>query len=180
MNDAAPSPDIACIGNAGLAPLHPFLPPMFQRLDLLTTGGDGRPQLRGEHGARAVRLLQYLVDGSSDAPQQEQEQALSLNKLLCGLPLDFPAAAVDLGQDELALCDQLLHAVIVNWPAIGAVSITALRATFLQREGRLQWRDADATLAVQRRTVDVLMRQLPWSLTIIRHPWMPQPLHVTW
>ncbi|MED5612361.1 contractile injection system tape measure protein [Janthinobacterium sp. P210005] len=178
MNDAVHATDIADIGNAGLALLHPFLPAMFQRLDLLATGGDGRPQLRGEHGARAVHLLQYLVDGRSDAP--EQEQALSLNKLLCGLPLDFPAPPVDLGQDELTLCDQLLHAVIVNWPASGSVSITALRATFLQRAGRLQWRGADAALAVQRKTVDVLMHQLPWSMGIIRHPWMRQPLHVTW
>ena len=176
MNDAAPSPDIVCIGNAGLALVHPFLPAMFQRLDLLATGGDGRQQLRGEQGARAVRLLHYLTDGRSDAP----EPALPLNKLLCGLPLDFPAPPVDLGQEELALCDQLLHAVIVNWPVIGAVSITALRATFLQREGRLQWRGADATLTVQRKTVDVLMRQLPWSMTVIRHPWMRQPLHVAW
>lgn len=180
MHAAADSPDIAYIGNAGLALVHPFLPALFQRRDLLSTGDDGRPRLRGEQGARAVRLLQYLVDGGSDAPKQRQEQALPLNKLLCGLPADFPCPPVELGQDEQAVCDQLLHAVIGNWPAIGHASVAALRETFLQREGRLEWRGADCTLAVQRRTLDVLMRQLPWSMTVIRHPWMPQPVHVTW
>jgi len=176
MHDAVAPTDIAYVSNAGLALLHPFLPMLFQGLDLLATGGDGRPQLRIEQGTRAVRLLQYLVDGRGDAPAP----ALLLNKLLCGLPPDFPAPPVDLGQNELAHCDQLLHAVIGNWPAIGHASAAALRETFLQREGRLEWRDGQCTLTVQRRTVDVLMEKLPWSLAVIVHPWMRQALHVSW
>lgn len=176
MHDALPPTDIAYVSNAGLALLHPFLAMLFQRLDLLATGGDGRPQLRIEQGARAVRLLQYLVDGRGDAPAP----ALLLNKLLCGLPPDFPAPPVELGQNELAHCDQLLQAVIGNWPAIGHASVAAVRETFLQREGRLEWRGADCTLTVQRKTLDVLLDQLPWGVASIWHPWMRQPLTVTW
>lgn len=176
MHDAAHPTDTAYVSNAGLALLHPFLPMLFQRLDLLATGGDGRPQLRIEQGARAVRLLQYLIDGRGDAPAP----ALLLNKLLCGLPPDFPAPPVELGQDELAHCDQLLQAVIGNWPAIGHASAAALRETFLQREGRLEWRDGQCTLTVQRRTLDVLVDQVPWGFATMRHPWMRQPVHVAW
>ena len=105
---------------------------------------------------------------------------LLLNKLLCGLPPDYPCPPMELGQDEQALCEQLLHAVIGNWAIIRNTSIAGLRETFLQRAGRLQWCDGKASLAVQRKTVDVLIQQLPWSISVIRHPWMRQPLHVTW
>ncbi|WP_414654782.1 contractile injection system tape measure protein [Janthinobacterium sp.] len=60
MNDAVHSPDIACISNAGLALVHPFLPVLFKRLNLVTGGDDGR----------------------SDAPAPQ----VLLNKLLSGLP----------------------------------------------------------------------------------------------
>ncbi|MGX9782948.1 contractile injection system tape measure protein [Janthinobacterium lividum] len=160
MNDAANSPDIAGIRNAGLVLLHPFLPAMLQRLDLLATGGDGRPQLRGEHGAHAVQLL--------------------LNKLLCGLEPDFPAPPVDLGEEERVLCEQVLAAVMRHWPAVGQTSPEGLRQVFLQREGRLQKGDGKCTLAVARNPFDVLLSRLPWNLAAIRHPWMPQPLLIDW
>ncbi len=58
--------------------------------------------------------------------------------------------------------------------------MTGLRQTFLQREGKLE-RGADAwKLRVQRKTVDVLVDQVPWSLSVVFHPWMREPVHVTW
>jgi hypothetical protein len=33
---------------------------------------------------------------------------------------------------------------------------------------------------VQRRTVDILMNQMPWPLSPVRHRWMPAPLYVDW
>jgi hypothetical protein len=176
MNDAIHSPDIAYLGNAGLVLLHPFLPVLFKRLNLVTGGDDGQPQLRGENAARAVQLLQYLVDGRSDAPAPQ----LLLNKLLCGLEPGSPVPPVELGEEERGLCDQLLVAVISQWSALGKTSPEGLRKTFLQREGRLQEDDAACTLAVVRRPFDVLLSRLPWSLAVIRQPWMPAPLHVSW
>ena len=167
MNDAAKSFDIAYINNAGLVLVHPFLPMLFKRLGLVTSGEDG---------ARAVHLLQYLVDGRCDAPEPE----LLLNKLLCGLEPDSPAPPIAPSDEEIALCDQLLAAVIANWSHMRNTSITGLRATFLQREGHLEWRDGGCSLSVQRKTVDVLMDQLPWNLNVVRQPWMRQALQVHW
>lgn len=161
------SPDIAYISNAGLVLIHPFLPLIFKRLGLFTSGKDG---------ARAVHLLQYLVDGRSDAPAPE----LLLNKLLCGLEPGLPVPPIDLSDEEMAQCNQLLAAVIGNWPRMQTMSPAALRDTFLQREGRLEWRDGECALTVQRKAVDVLIDQLPWGFATILHPWMRQPLHVTW
>ncbi|MGK5011327.1 contractile injection system tape measure protein [Janthinobacterium sp. MDB2-8] len=176
MNDAAHAPSTSYIANAGLVLVHPFLPRLFKKLDLLTTGDNGRPQLLGEHGARAVQLLQYLADGRTNAPEPE----LVLNRLLCGLSPDFPAPPIDLSDEETAAGNQLLGAVIGNWPNMQKTSPEALRETFLQRDGRLQWIDGQCSLTIARKTVDVLVDQVAWGFAVIQHPWMRQTLNVTW
>jgi hypothetical protein len=165
------------IGNAGLVLTNPFLPHLFQTLDLLTKDDDGRPRLRSDALSRAVHLLQYLVDDRTSAP----ELLLVLNKILCGVPTQTPVAqAIAPTDDEQALCQRLLGSMIANWTIIANTSIACLRETFLQREGMLQ-RTADGwKLRVDRKTVDVLVDQIPWSISTTYHPWMPQPLLVTW
>lgn len=50
----------------------------------------------------------------------------------------------------------------------------------LQRDGRLQRRDGKWTLTVSRKTVDVLVDQIPWGFAVILHPWMSKELAVIW
>jgi hypothetical protein len=166
------------VANAGLVLLHPFIPTLFERLDLLISDANGRQRLASEAAAsRACHLLQYLIDGRLDAPEPD----LVLNKLLCGLPLGVPVARrLEPEPGDLALCDDLLAAVIGNWPALSNTSVAGLQESFLQREGRLQRGNGQWTLQVQRRTLDVLMSQVPWGISIVYCRWMPEPLHVTW
>jgi hypothetical protein len=35
-------------------------------------------------------------------------------------------------------------------------------------------------LEVERKTLDVLMDDLPWSFSMILHPWMAEPITVAW
>jgi hypothetical protein len=58
--------------------------------------------------------------------------------------------------------------------------MAGLRETFLQREGKLQPTHDGWKLRVQRKTLDVLVDQIPWSISVVFHAWMPQPIHVTW
>lgn len=166
------------IGNAGLVLAAPYLPVLFDRLGLLSQTDDGKTRIVGlEAQSRAVHLLQYLVDGALDRP----EPMLPLNKLLCGLPTAQPVLSEIVASDQdREICEGLLRAMIGNWPIIGNSSIAALRETFLQREGRLLHSDAHWSLQVQRRSLDVLVDQLPWSFATIFHRWMAQPIHVTW
>lgn len=166
------------IGNAGLVLANPFLPQFFDVLGFMERGEDGKPRVRDEEAAsRAVHLLQYLVDGYADRP----EPLLVLNKLLCGLPVSAPVErSIELTDLERDTCEKLLQSMIENWPIVRGSSIAALRETFLQREGKLMHADSGWRLQVQRKTLDVLVDQLPWSIGVVFHAWMPGAVHVTW
>jgi hypothetical protein len=164
------------VENAGLVLTSPFLPHFFSTLGLLLPA-DGTAQIDPEQASRAVHLLQFLVDGRCDVPEPE----LVLNKLLCGLSPETPvAASITPTEAETSLCDQLLKAMLANWPVISSTSMEGLRETFLQRSGRLEMRPDGPTLTVQRKTLDVLVDQVPWGFRMIFHPWMGQPVHVSW
>lgn len=166
------------IGNAGLVLASPFLPHLFRELDWLDVDDRKRPRLRDRDAvSRAVHLLQYLVDGRCNAP----EPLMVLNKILCGVPTATPVArAIDMTEQERRLCDFLLRSMLDNWTVLRGTSVEGLRETFLQREGKLQRVDDGWKLRVQRRTLDVLVDQVPWSISILLAPWMPAPVHVTW
>ncbi|MFY1826882.1 contractile injection system tape measure protein [Myxococcus fulvus] len=165
------------IDNAGLILTSPFLPHLFRELGLSHVDDQGKTRLDPEPAMRGVHLLQYLVDGRTSAP----EPLLVLNKILCGLPVPTPIpSGIEMTAQEQSLCDRLLKALIANWTIISSTSVAGLRETFLQREGRLEQLEDRWKLQVQRKTLDVLVDQVPWSLSILTHPWMPQPLYVSW
>nr|WP_256443010.1 MULTISPECIES: contractile injection system tape measure protein [unclassified Bradyrhizobium] len=175
-DDAAPDPIF--IANAGLVLTNPFLPHLFETLGLITRDEHKKPRLRDEAAAsRAVHLLQYLVDGRTDTP----EPLLTLNKALCGLLVAQPIErAIIMTDHEQEACDMLLRSILANWPILSGTSIAGLREAFLQRDGKLIQADGAWRLQVQRKTLDVLVDQIPWSIGVVFHAWMPGPLHVTW
>jgi hypothetical protein len=174
-----PDPDHPIfIGNAGLVLLNPYLPALFERLGLITKNEEDLPRIEGvEAQSRAVHLLQYMADGRTDAPEPE----LVLNKLLSGVAVAQPIeASIVPTEAEIETCNGLMHAVIANWTIIKNTSIEGLRETFLQREGRLKHGDDRWDLHVQRKGLDVLVDQIPWTFSMIYHRWMADPIHVTW
>ena len=174
-----PDPDHPIfIHNAGLVLLNPYLPALFERLGLITRNEEGLPRIEGiEAQSRAVHLLQYMADGRTDAP----EPVLVLNKLLSGVAVAQPIEpGITPTEAEIETCNGLLNAVIANWTIIKNTSIDGLRETFLQREGRLRRGDDRWDLQVQRKGLDVLVDQIPWTFSMIYHRWMADPVHVTW
>ncbi|MGR9408394.1 contractile injection system tape measure protein [Rhizobium leguminosarum] len=155
---------------AGLILLHPFLPRLFEALDIAVDGALVQP-------GRALCLLHFLAAGERRPP----EYALVLPKLLCNLPLEEPTdAPVELTAAEEDECRALLEAVIGHWGALGDTSVDALRGTFLVRPGKLSRRGDDTLLQVDTLDFDVLLGQLPWSLSVVRLPWMNRSLLVEW
>lgn len=178
MDGVAQEKGAIYIDNAGLVLAGAFLPRFFRSLDMLHKDEEGVVKLRdSDTAARAVHLLQYLVDQHCDAP----EPALVLNKILCGLTTEAPIiASISPTAEELSTCDQMLKSMIANWTMISNTSISGLRETFFQREGCLVYKNDEWRLRVERKTLDVLVDQVPWNLSVIRHAWMFKPLYTAW
>jgi hypothetical protein len=156
---------------AGLVLLHPFLPRLFEALDI--TKDDKLVQ----HD-RALCLLHFLATGERRAPEYE----LLLPKLLCNVPLAEPVeapVALTPAEEEEALA--LLEAVIRHWDALGDTSVGALRGTFLVRPGKMfQRSNGDDVLQVEAQSLDILLDRLPWGIGMIQLPWMEKILWVEW
>ena len=161
------------IQNAGLILFWPFLNRFFETLNLVQANQFIQPQAN----QRAVLLLQYLVDASTHIP----EHLLPLNKLLCGLDLLAPIEAIlEITELEQTECDNLLLAVIRHWSALKSTSPDGFRQAFLQRAGMLRRFNDKWLLQVERKTYDVLLDQLPWSVRVVKLPWTPEMLSVEW
>lgn len=168
-----PLAEAAYISNAGLVLLWPFFNMLFERVGYLEEKQFKNPEM----AERAAHLLQFLVSGGAEFP----EHLLLLNKLLCGIDPARPLArAVPLTPEERSTGEGLLGAALGRWESLKNTSIAGLRETFLQRPGKLVRGDERLTLTVETKTVDILLDRLPWSIALIKLPWMPLPLYVTW
>jgi len=172
--DGAVHPEAAegiYIDNAGLVLLHPFLPQCFEALRIAQGGKLLQPE-------RAVCLLHHLAAGSVKAP----EYLVTLPKVLCNIGLqEAVSSEAALTSAEQGECAALLEAVIRHWGALGSCSPDALRGTFLVRPGKLTLRrDGEWLLQVESSGCDILLDELPWSISMIRLPWMGALLWVEW
>lgn len=158
------------IRNAGLVLLHPFLQMLLEELGLAKDGQLTKPE-------RAVQVLQWLSVGKAGA-----EWELPLNKLLCGmLPEAVVSTKIRLSKREREECKRLLEAAINHWTVLGDTSPAGLQGTFLCRDGKLTRKhDGGWLLQVEQRGFDVLLADLPWGISMVKLPWMPDLLWVEW
>ncbi len=159
------------LGNAGLIILHPFLPQLFTALNISDDTELLQPQ-------RALCLLHFLTTGQTTAPEYE----LILPKILCNVPLEIPVESdVALTDNEREEAVALLDAVIRHWEVLRNTSRDGLRGTFLLRHGKVSLRDdGDWLLQVEAQSFDILLDHLPWSISMVKLPWMERMLWVEW
>jgi contractile injection system tape measure protein len=162
------------VGHAGLILLHPFFQRLFTELGLLDTREQFQsPQAR----ERAVHLLHFLASGT----EHPEEHATLLYKLLCGMLLEHAIRReLPLRDQEKAEANELLAAAIRHWGKLGSTSPDGLREGFLARDGKIERMPDGWVLTVEQRSIDVLLDYLPWTLSIVRLPWMARPLQVNW
>ncbi len=169
----ASKPNEIFVANAGLVLAAPFLPHLFNMLEF-TDGTKFKDQRAAEC---AAHLAQFAVDARCDTPEFQ----LTLNKLICGIAPATPMVReIRPLPRETEAVEGMLRAMIQHWSIIGNTSIAGLRESFLQRTGILRWREDGWRLKVERKTIDVLIERLPWSISIIKFPWMSLPIHVEW
>lgn len=161
------------ISNAGLVVITPFLPRFFDVLELL----NDKVFSMEESAEHAALILQYIATGETEMPEYE----LTLNKILCGLPIDTPLpGSLIISQNEQDEVQNLLTSAIEHWKALKGTSVNGLRQAFLNRPGLLTEESNGWSLYVERITADVLIDHLPWSISIIKLPWNTKPIYVEW
>ncbi len=156
---------------AGAILLHPYIPHYFQACGIDKT-------ISAQQREKAAAILAYAITGE----EKIVEYQLDLIKLLIGLPLTYPLplAAGLVNDDDKAEAENMLKSFISHWRAIKKTSTSGLRQAFLQRPGLLKKQDQGWLLKIERSGVDVLLDQLPFGYSVVKLPWMQQPIHVEW
>lgn len=163
------------VHSSGLVLAHPFLSRLLAARGLL---GDGDRALSPHALPHAAALLHWLAC----ARETIYEFELGLIKPLLGLnpddPLPVAQGLLDVADREE--CRALLEAMVEHWPALRSTSVEALQVSFLQRPGLLRPTDAAWHLQLESESFDLLLAQLPWSISIVRLPWMTKPIFTDW
>lgn len=172
---ASSAPAGLLVPQAGLVLLHPYLPRLFEATGLVAAGHRG--PLPDAALPRAAALLHWLATGAAAL-----EFELPFVKLLLGRAPDTPLAHALPGLDDAdrAEADALLAAMLAHWQALRGTSADGLRTTFLRRRGHLRRQDEAWLLRVEPESFDMLLGLLPWSIGLVRLPWMPWPLLTEW
>lgn len=156
---------------AGMVILAPFLPHFWERLDL-------RPWENPGHREKALILWHYLARGEEGLEFAEGP----LLKILLGMDPGegIPLEGLALEEDERQEADGLLDAVAHQWEKLGNSSGRALRENFIAREARILEGEREWTMTVKPQALDVLIPFIPWTIGLIRLPWMDKPLYTNW
>jgi hypothetical protein len=156
--------------NSGLVIIAPYLGLFFKKTGVVEDD-------KIVNATRAITLLHYIGTGAGIFAEFE----ITLPKLLCGLELQSALTSrYTITEEDIELVNELLNSVIAHWSVLKNTSIEGLRSTFLLREGKLTFKDSGFYLKVQQNAVDVLLEHLPWTINMVKLPWMKNILYVDW
>jgi hypothetical protein len=161
------------VKNAGMVLIHPFLLRFFSNLSLI----ENEEFVTAESHQRALVLLHFLATGEMEV----EEHALVTAKLLCGYPLHKPVQKqFDLTAEEKDECELLIKNIVGQWDILGNTSADGLRQGFLQREGKFSSDKGKQTLYIEPQAIDLLLDYIPWSISMVKLPWMNDILWIEW
>lgn len=167
------SKDAIYINNAGLIIIWPFLSTLFTKLGLL----QGRNFIDDVSRQKAIVMTNYIVYGEAEF----DESNLVLNKILCGVNPDFFVdSSIVLSDLDKTIGESLLVAVTKNWDKLNNTSPSALRESFLKREGILKKNENNFNLIVETKPYDLLLKTIPWNIMMIQTAFMDNRLLVEW
>jgi hypothetical protein len=160
--------------NAGIILVYPFLEPLFEHLGWVEAGQFKSSELQNT----AILLIDYMASGREECPEFE----LRLPKLLCGWPEAQPLDRfLHLPEYAKQESHKVLTDVVEYWKVLQDTPVEALQSGFLQREGKLSRKaSGDWQLRLEKSSIDILLDQLPWSLSVCQLPWMPNILFIDW
>lgn len=165
--------EILYVRNSGMVLLNPYLTTLFNKTSLL----ENKKFVSNSAKLKAMQLMQYIATTT----EMGDEDDFMLNKVLVGVdPYEPIGTLKELSKEEKELCDSLLNAILSRWSALKNTSPNNLRASFLIRNGKLVFEQANWSLVVEKHSIDILLGKLPWSFNLIKLPWMNYPLFTQW
>lgn len=157
---------------AGIIILHPFLVPLFNELGLL----EEEQFVNSVARLKAFAVLHYIAFGS----ERVTGQSGAFLKFLCGIQsIEFIEETAVLTEEETGMIRECLAAFLAHWPALKNVSVDGLRTSFFQREGNFTKEEDRIEVYIAGSSIDILLDQYPWGLSIIKLPWMEPLLYVS-
>lgn len=161
------------VNHAGLVLLHPFISPFVENRGAKEIGKTQLASL-----PRAAALLHFLATGQEEIYEYE----LGLIKILLGLSPDIPLLVAEglIESSDQAEIETLLQSVIHHWSILKNTSVHGLRTSFLQRQALLSEAENGWKLQVECQAFDMLLNYLPWSISVVKLPWMKQAIYSEW
>lgn len=161
------------VSNSGLVILGYFLPYLFDYLGWL----DAEKKIREDAYPKALSMTQFLSTGQEEV----DESLLPLNKIMLGIDVhEVLTNDYKLTNEEKSEGEHLLENVVSKWDALGSTSVNGLRQTFIERPGIIYEHDENFLLRVERKSLDILLDRLPWSIGVVKLRWMPKTIIVEW
>jgi hypothetical protein len=159
------------IQNAGLILLHPYIQSFFGNCQLLDA------ENRIVNPDLAVHLLHYLATKQ----ELQWESNMLFEKILCGMhSKTIIQRNVVLSEELKSNAEELLEAVLQNWGVLKNASPDLLRNEFLQRFGKISFKEVNPKITIERKVHDILLDKLPWNLGICGLPWLDHLLFTDW
>lgn len=159
------------IQNAGLIVIHPFIKNFFKNCNALNEDNSINDK------ELAVHLLHYLATKQ----EYDYEYNMLFEKFLCGIPIHYPIKReVDIPDIYKNEAENLLQSVVSHWSALKSTSTDIVRTEFLQREGKLDLKQNNPKLYIQRKTQDILLDSIPWNIGIVKIPWFKKIIYTEW
>jgi hypothetical protein len=160
------------VSNAGCLIFWPLLPTFFSIFGLLEKQMFTSQQARVD----AVCLLDWLIWGDDEI----SDGRLSLNKVICGLPINFEAAWCAPAAEHKVLITEWLEKIREQLPVWKKMGITDIRSLFLQRPGEINWENSGVEIHVTSEAYDALIDNWPWPMNMACFNWLQQPLTIRW
>ncbi|MEX0445122.1 contractile injection system tape measure protein [Xenorhabdus sp. SGI246] len=160
------------ISNAGCIILWPLLPAFFRAFGLL----EKNQFISLEAQREAVCLLDWLIWAEEEIPAWR----LTLNKVLCGLPIHDNALWHTPKPEQQIAINQWLEKTIVQLPAWKKMGASDVRHLFLQRCGELSELNGMTNIHIKPEVYDALISEWPWPMNIASFSWLQHPITITW
>lgn len=174
-DSAIPTPSaqsVLSVSNAGCMILWPLLPTFFSALGLL----DKNRFISLDAQREAVCLLDWLIW----AEDEISVWRLTLNKVICGLPVNDNGLWRAPEPEQQTIISQWLEKIIMQLPAWKKMGVSDVRYLFLQRSGELSGLESGIKIHVKPEIYDALLTDWPWPMNMACFSWLNQPLTITW